>query len=1025
MVGLVVAGLLNFPTINRMLFPAIDSGRIIISVPYRGAGPEEVEEQILLRIEQAVAEIQGIDRIVSRGFDGRGQVQLDTAENTDTQKILNEVKTAVDAINTFPAEAEKPNVSEQIFRNSVMAVAIWGDVNQDALVQLGEQVRDEMAALPNSVTFFLEGFRQYEVAIEISEVNLRKYGLTFDDVAQAIRGTSINLPAGSIKTSGGDIEVKTRGQGYSARDFEEIVVLRRDDGTKLLVRDIATVRDGFEETNFVTRFNGVPAVFINVMGDNKSDDIEVSKQIHDYIAQAENNMPEGVRISPWIDSSESFRARMDMLMSNSLMGLVLVFIVLFLFLRPVVAVWVTVGIFISFVAPFTFIAMTDVSINMISTFAFLLVLGIVVDDAIIVGESVHHAQENGKTGKEAAIFGSQRVAKPIIFAATTTIIAFSIMFFLPGNNAQTIGSIPVVVTLVLVFSLVECFLILPHHLSWMKAQQEPKSRVMQSVMHFQKRFADAMTNFSANKYRPAVEKALAFRYTTIAAIFMLFALSLALLMGGWVKSQFQPSFTLDRVTTSIQMPSGTSFERLDDTMRQLEDATQRYQAQMQEARPDLDGSFFKDYQGAVNGNRVDFWIEVGHADELDMSMEALVAGWREEIGDVPDAEDFRINFTANNGGPEIQVMLVSENPEIMEIGVELLRQQMESYDGVYNVGDMRRGGRAEYRIKLKPEAENLSLTLADVARQVRQAYYGEQVQRFPRGRNDVRVMVRYPLEERQTTDSLLDMRIKTPDGRLVPFSAVAEMEIASGYTFIRREARNRVNYVWGFTSEDGATADEIMKDLRENYYPKWRQEYPELKFQLSGFQQEQQEFMLAFLRLALFALAAIYMPLAIAFRSYFKPIIVMSAIPFGVMGAIFGHLIMGLSFSIMSYFGIIAAAGVVVNDNLVLVDYVGRLQEEGSDVWESIKRGAQSRFRPIVLTSITTFVGLFPIMLERGVHAAFLAQMVVSLAFGVLFATVVTLFFVPCMLGVGEDVKARGRRFMARWRSQGQLDAAE
>lgn len=671
--------------------------------------------------------------------------------------------------------------------------------------------------------------------------------------------------------------------------------------------------------------------------------------------------------------------------------------------------------------------MTDVSINMISTFAFLLVLGIVVDDAIIVGESVHYAQENGKTGKEAAIYGTQRVAKPIIFAAVTTMIAFSIMFFLPGNNAQTIGAVPVVVILVLIFSLVECFLILPHHLSWMKPQKEPKHKISKSVMHFQRHFADAITNFSKNYYRPLVEKALARRYSSIAAILMLFALSISLISGGWVRTQFEPSFTMDMVATNIQMPAGTSFETLDGTMRQLEEGTQRYQAHLQEQWPDLDGPFFSKYQGAVNGNRVDFWIEIEHADEMTMSMEDLVGNWLEFVGPIPDAEDFRVNYTANNGGPDLQVMLVSEDPAVLEKGVELLRAQLETYKGLYNVGDMRRGGRAEYRIKLKPEAESLSLTLADVARQVRQAYYGEQVQRFPRGRNDVRVMVRYPLEYRQSTDSLMDMRIRTPDGRSVPFSAVAEMDVATGYTFIRREERHRVNYVWGFTSEDGVSADEIMKDLRENFYPVWQQEYPELKFQLSGFQREQREFMAAFLRLGLFALAAIYMPLAIAFRSYFKPIIVMSAIPFGVMGAIFGHLIMGLSVSIMTYFGIIAAAGVVVNDNLVLVDYVNRLKEEGVEAWEAIKQGAQSRFRPIVLTSITTFVGLFPIMLERGIHAAFLSQMVVALAFGVLFATIVTLILVPCMLGMGEDVKERGHRFMIWWRGSHdpQLEAAE
>ncbi|TNE58843.1 MAG: efflux RND transporter permease subunit [Alphaproteobacteria bacterium] len=1025
MVGLVVAGLLNFPTINRMLFPAIDSGRIIISVPYRGAGPEEVEEQVLLRVEAAVAEIQGIDRMIANGYDGRGEVILETKPGTDTQKILNEVKSAVDSIITFPREVERPNVQEQIFRNSIMAVAIYGHVDESVLVNLGEKIRDDMSQLPNSVTFFLEGFRNYEIAIEVSETSLRKYGLTFDDVANAIRGSSINLPAGAIKTTAGDIEVKTRGQGYTARDFEDVIVLRRDDGTQLQVRDIATVREGFEETNYVTRFNGVPGVFINVMNDNKSDDIKVSQQIHEFVDQLRPTLPEGVMIEPWIDVSDSFKARMDMLTTNSLTGLILVFAVLFLFLRPAVAIWVTIGIFVSFVAPFTFIAMTDVSINMISTFAFLLVLGIVVDDAIIVGESVHYAQEHGHRGKEAAIFGTQRVAKPIIFAAVTTMIAFSIMFFLPGNNAQTIGAIPIVVILVLTFSLIECFFILPHHLASMKPAKTPTAGARLAVHNFQRRFADGFTRFARNVYRPLVEKALDRRYTSMAAIFMVFAVSIAVLKGGWVKTEFAPSFNMDMAVTNIQMPAGTSFERLDDTLRQLEDATRKYQAVLEEKYPHPDGSFFKYYQGAVNGNQVNFWIELQNTDEMRISMEKLIGDWLEIVGPVVDAEDFRVNYTANNGGPDLQIMLVSEDPEVLNKGVERLRDQLATYKGVHNIGDMRRGGRSEYRIRLKPEAENLSLTLADVARQVRQAFYGEQVQRFARGRNDVRVMVRYPREYRETTDSLFDMRIRTPDGRSVPFSAVAEMDIATGYTSIRREERHRVNYVWAYTSEDGVTADEIMKDLRENHYSNWQREMPDLKYQLSGFQREQSEFMAAFLRLALFALAAIYMPIAIAFRSYTKPLIVMSAIPFGIMGAIFGHLIMGLSVSIMTYFGIIAAAGVVVNDNLVLVDYVNKLREEGVSAWDAIKEGAESRFRPIVLTSLTTFAGLFPIMLEQGVQAAFLSQMVVALAFGVLFATTVTLILVPCLLGMGVDVSERIGRLKAWWSSDSETALPE
>jgi len=1022
MISIVLAGLISLPSINRVLFPTFVPGMISIDVPYRGAGPEEVEERILIRIEEAVQDIQGIERIVSRGFDGAGSVEIQTLAGSDFQKILNEVKNRVDSINTFPPEAENPIISEIIFRNTVIALAIYGDVDERTLVDLGEQIRDELMGQLSGVVFDVGGIRNDEVAIEVSEFDLLKYGLTFDEVAQAIRKRSINLPAGAVKSSGGDIEVKTRGQGYTAADFEEMVIRRSDDGTRVTVKDVATVTDGFEETQFLTRFEGVPAILLIANSDFGSDDIDLARSIKDYAEKNQLNMPEGVTLTPWLNISKSFEARMDMLLTNSLFGLALVFVVLFLFLRPLVAFWVTIGIFVSFIAPFSLLGYFGVSINMISTFAFLLILGIVVDDAIIVGESIHYAREGGKRGLGASIFGAQRVVKPVMFAAATTVIAFSIMFFFPGNDSQVIRAIPIVVILVLGFSLIECMFILPHHLSTMKPEQEPKGDVGKAIIHFQRRFANALTDFAQDKYRPLVERALRHRYTSSAAIFMAFFISIALLFGGWVRTEFAPQFNLDFVSVRLQMNDGSSFEQLEKVLTQIESGTKELKKEFSDERPDLDGeSLIGHYQGAVAGSRVRFWMELDHTDDMKMSMEDFVGRWREAVGDIPDVLDFNIDYSANDGGKFVQIMLVSEDPDVLDRGVQLLRERLAEYAGTYNISDLMRGGRPEFEISLKPEAETLSLSLADIARQVRQGFYGEEVQRIPRGRDDVRVMLRYPLEERRSVETLKDMRIRTPDGRQVPFSAVANIEFGKGYTYVRRQDRHRVNFVFANLSDDGSTADEIIEDLKENYYPVWQKEMPELKFELSGHLQEQQEFMAAFARLGIFALLMIYTLMAVAFRSYTQPIIIMSAIPFGVMGAIFGHLIMGLDFAFMSYFGIIAACGVVVNDNLVLVDYINRLREEGMDVWDAIKEGAQSRFRPIVLTSVTTFVGLFPIMLERGMQAAFLGQMVVSLAFGVAFATVVTLILVPCLVGIEEDVHIRFRRIWARIRGRDPL----
>jgi multidrug efflux pump subunit AcrB len=593
------------------------------------------------------------------------------------------------------------------------------------------------------------------------------------------------------------------------------------------------------------------------------------------------------------------------------------------------------------------------------------------------------------------------------------------MFFFPGNDTQVIKAITIVVILVLAFSLIECLLILPHHLSTMKPEQEPKGRIGKAVIHFQRRFANALLWIARNKYRPLVERALKFRYTTSLAIFMAFFISLSLLFGGWVRMNFAPEFNLDFVQVRIQLHDGSSFEQLEGVLTQIEQGTDKLKKDFSDERPDLGGeSLIGHYQGAVDGSRVRFWMELDNTDDMRMSMEDFVARWREAIGDIPDVLDFDIDYQANDGGNFIQIMLVSEDSDVLDRGVQLLRAQLAEYVGTYNISDLMRGGRPEFEISLKPEAETLSLSLADVARQVRQGFYGEEVQRIPRGRDDVRVMLRYPLEERRSVETLTDMRIRTPDGRQVPFSAVANVEFGKGYTYVRRQDRHRVNFVFANLSDDGATADEIVKDLKANHYPKWQKDMPDLKFELSGHLKEQQEFYDAFFRLGIFALLLIYTLMAVAFRSYTQPFIIMSAIPFGVMGAIFGHLIMGLDFALMSSFGIIAACGVVVNDNLVLVDYINRLRDEGMDIWDAIREGAQSRFRPIVLTSVTTFVGLFPIMLERGMQAAFLGQMVVALAFGVAFATVVTLVLVPCLVGIEEDIHVRFRRLWARIRGR-------
>jgi multidrug efflux pump subunit AcrB len=1024
MITILVGGMISIPGINRLLFPIINPGLYQINIPYPGGGPQEIEDRILIPVEEAVHDIEGVDRVISRAREGIGWIDIFTEidlDDTEKQRVINEIKLRIDAINTFPREAENPQVREIQFREQALSIAITGDMGEAVALKIAQEIEDEVSRLPGIPMTRMQGAREPELAIEVSEFALRKFGLSFDDVVSAIKRSSVNLPSGVVKAAGGDVELKARGQAYVGTDFEEIVVLRGDDGTKVHIKDVANVIDGFQEANFVARFNGVSTILVDVQQGEGADIIDISRVVHEYVEMKNKELPEGVELTIWMDFSIAFGERMSTLAFNALGGLVLVFLVLFLFLRPVIAFWVTVGIAVSFMGTMWMFPFTGLSLNMISTFAFLLVLGIVVDDAIIIGESVHLAQEEGLRGREAAIFGAQRVSKPIIFAGATTIIAFIPMLFFPGESAKMTMAIPIVVTLTLMFSLFECLFILPHHLSGMKPLEEPRNKVSRAIRNFQQWFALNLTWVARTWYKPFMEICLKHRYSTTAAFIMLLTIAFTLMSTGRVRSDFQPSFNLDFLQVEILVPEGLAFEQSEALLVQLEGAAFTLKAELNEEYPEFDGEILTNVVSFAGRNQINLAIAFQNLDNAGLDIAKLSDRWRTHAGHLPDVLELNTRFSANDGGQDVLVFLSSGDPDALDAGVEAARAQLATYAGAYDISDLKRGGRPELTLKMKPNAEAMSVTLADVARQVRQGFYGEEVQRIPRGRDNVRVMVRYPLEERRSIDNLTDMYIRTPSGQEVPFDSVAEAEYGTGYAYIRREHRERTNYVWASLTEDGMTADEITKDLKENYFKKWEAEFPGLNVGTGGFQEEQAEFMEAFARMGFMTIIAIYILMAIAFRSYAQPLIILTAVPFGFMGAIFGHLIYDMNFSIMSYLGFVAAAGVVVNDNLVLVDFINRLRLEGKDDFESIREGAVSRFRPIVLTSVTTFIGLYPMMSLTGLQAAFLTDMVVSLAFGVLFATAVTLLLVPSLIGIGHDFTVR-RRALWAWYKQSWSD---
>ncbi|MDJ0878096.1 MAG: efflux RND transporter permease subunit [Halieaceae bacterium] len=1001
MVLIIVGGFTGVPALEKQFFPEIELNMVSVSMPYLGAGPGEVEEQICVRIEEAVHDLNGVKEIRSTAREGMGTVLVEAERGYDMQRLTAEVKTRVDAITTFPAEAERPIITELAHRRHMVSVTVAGDIGEENLKALAETLRDDLAAQPYVSVVEVISPRPYEVSVEVSEYTLRRYGLRFDDVVRAIQTSSLNLPAGTIKAETGDIRLQTRGQAYERADFENIVLVSKRDGTRVLLGDVATVIDGFEDMDVRSRLNDTPSHELQVFVTSRPNVLLTSESVARWVEEATPRLPEGVSLTMWRDQSVPFASRVETLVKNGVGGLILVFAVLVLFLRPMLAIWVCVGIAVAFLGTFFILPYTGVRLHMISLFAFLLILGIVVDDAIIVGESIHSRQTSGDLGDHGAILGAQGVVKPVMFAVISTMIFFAPMWFMPGDMADVAKSIPTVVTLALAFSLVECMLILPAHLAHMRPVKPARSGWLASLERSRERCADAMVSFAANRYRPFLERSLSRNLLTLSLFFVSLLLTLSIYAGGWIKSGFFPSVTSDWVVAQVELKEGIAFQDTLDRLQQVEAAAIRTK-QAYNSRDELnrEGPVIGLINSRGRDNQIDVWMEL---ENKDVNIAEVSEYWREQIDDLGEVEDFTLDYTIRDDDEPIRLVLASPSVEDLQSVAEELRATLLSYPGVYNVNDSLQAPREEIELDLKPAAENLGITLADLAQQVRRAFYGAEAQRIPRTREDVKVMVRYPEQERVSVDNLNEMRIRTPDGREVPFETVAEVRYVSGYQTIERKDRKRTLEVTAEVQEGKSSPRAVVDEILRRDLPRWRTLYPGLSMALDGELQEQQEFSAALIKYMGLSMLIIYGLMAIPFRSYWQPVLILTAIPFGIMGAIWGHIIMGREISMFSLMGVLACAGVVVNDNLVLIDRINQLRAQGLSVLESLLQGGQDRFRPIILTSLTTFIGLLPIMSETSVQAQFLIPMVISLAFGVLFATAVTLLLVPALYLFGEQ----------------------
>ncbi len=854
---------------------------------------------------------------------------------------------------------------------------------------------------------------------------MRRHGLTFDQVANAVRRSSLDLPGGSVKTVGGEFLLRTKGQAYRGEEFEQLVLLTSPEGTHVRLGDIARVVDGFAETDQFSRFQNEPALIIEVFRTGDQGALDVARLVTDYVEEARPRMPAGVSLTTWNDSSLILRDRLDLLVRNGITGFVLVFIVLALFLHFKLAFWVSLGIPISFLGAIWMLPVFDVTINMMSLFAFIVVLGIVVDDAIIVGENVYAHQERHGNGVRAAVEGTQEVAVPVVFAVLTTVAAFAPMMLVEGIFGKIMAVIPLVVIPVLLFSVIESQLILPTHLS--HTAHDPDDAEPGFGGRILDRIGDGLHWFIHHVYRPGLEFGLRWRYLTIAVGVASLIVTAGLVGGGWVRFVFMPPVEADAISVSLTMPQGTPVDVTSSAVRQIEMAAERVRAEVEEAT----GQDVVNYvyatvgktpsgvggggpggggQSASASNLGGVFIELSGAEQRPVGSTELANRWREAIGAIPDAVEVKFNSSLFSAGDPIYVQLTGTDIDELRNAATTLKERLAQYAGVYDITDSFREGKQELKLGIKPAAETLGLSLQDLARQVRQAFYGEEAQRIQRGRDDVRVMVRYPESARRSLGDLEGMRIRTPDGQEVPFSQVAVVEPGRGFASIKRVDRRREVSVTADLDASQTTAGQVIADLETNVLPEILASHPGVLYSFEGEQSEQRDAMGGLYLGFAIAMLVIYALLAVPLKSYIQPFVIMSAIPFGFVGATWGHVVMGLDLSLLSMFGLVALTGVVVNDSLVLVDFINRHRAEGGTVLEAVGKAGTDRFRAILLTSLTTFFGLFPLIMETSRQAQFLIPMAVSLAFGVVFSTFITLMIVPSLYLIAEDFKHAAAR---------------
>ncbi|AWW33345.1 AcrB/AcrD/AcrF family protein [Echinicola strongylocentroti] len=996
MLLLVGGGIYTMFSIQKEVFPQFQLDFVNVSVVYPGAAPEEVEQGILMPVEEAIRGIQGIKEITSTANEGSAQISIELVAGTNRMKAFQDIDQAVNRIRTFPDDIEEPEVVLQDRQRDVMQISLYGNVDIWTLRKLGERLRNQLLSQPEITQVSLDNVPDYETRIEIPRHNLRKYQLTLGQVANLVDQSSRDVPAGAIETNSGEILLRMKERKQWAKEFGEINIASSPSGAQVKLRDIATITDGFEETGFHGQFNQTPAVSMEIFRVGDQSPLDIEELVNELLADFQ--LPPGVNYRIDSNRAEDYRERLSLLTENGLMAVVIVLVILALFLEYRLAFWVMIGMVISFIGGITFLPLIGVSVNMISMFGFLVVLGIVVDDAIVVGENVFEYRQKGYSIMEASIKGTKDVAQPVLFSILTTIIAFFPLLYIPGETGKFWWPLPAVVIVILSVSLIEALFILPSHLGHIKRRK--KKGLILKLENYQGKFAKGFDWLIETYYHPFLDKCLEFKYITLSI-----AVGLLVVVGGYGLSDhmgiiLMPEVAADEIEAGIRLPVGTTPDQAAAVAEEVTTATRK----MFEEH-----NLYEVAEGVktnVRGqNFIDVEIVMLPPDQRDITAREIIALWRDNIGDIRGVDQITFEAERGPGGARqaISVDLSHTDINVLEKASKAFVEKMNTFENTRDVSDNYNKGKIQYDFKLLPQGRNLGLTSSEVGRQVRNAFFGALAMRQLRGNNEVEIRVKLPLEERKDIRNLEDFIIRTEEGVEVPLMDVVEVVQQEAFTSInRRDGRRVVNV--GMDVEPSNAVSRVLASINESVLPQLRADFPGLTWTFEGSQADMRESTDSLWGTFTMALLLIYALLALAFGNYTQPFIVMAAIPFGVVGAVIGHILLGYDLSLVSLMGMIALAGVVVNDSLIMVDFANKRRKEMS-AFDAIHEAGLRRFRPIVLTTLTTFGGLTPIILETSSQAFYLIPMAISLGFGIVFATSIILVIVPCLYLSLEDVK--------------------